>query len=750
MIAKRMCRFTVRLLATGCLAVLAGLFPPALGAQDRTGRLVGQVTAGSGEPLRNVEILIPTAGRRGWTDARGRFEFRSLPSGRHRLEASLVGYAPVSREVEIRAGGEVRVELVLTATALSLAGIQVTATPTARDPRTVSHATSQLSGKALERELGGTVAQTLRFQPGVAVRSNGPTAAMPVVRGLTGDRILILQDGLRAADLAGSADDHGVTIDPLVAQRVEVVRGPATLLYGNNAVGGVVNVISEDIPVSVPLAPEWAAALQTETAYPGAAGTLRVRAPLSSSWAVNVRAGVRRVGDVRIGDDPVLGDRLANTAASSRDAAAGVGYAGSRGRIGAAVKAYAFEYGLPHPPGAEPVSLLGRRGELQLRGEVEPGWTAIPSLRLGATAQDYAHDELQADGSVAQAFGLRTQTVDLLARQGGLGPFTEGAWGVVALFKQYAATGPAALTPPADTRAFGVFGYQELALGPGRPTLQLGGRYDHYGIASRPSAKFGPGVERVYRAFSGSVGVIVPLWGGLSASGTVARSFRAPTVEELFSGAPHAGTGAVEFGSPDLRAESGRSVEAGLRLQMARWSGQAAVYRNTIRDYVHLIAVGDTVIGGATLPVLVYGQEAAVLTGVEGALEFAARPDLAIGVMGDVVRGELRGGEPLSFMPAPRVGAMVRWDNGTVSVGGDVHHEFRQTRVGPADERPTDAHTIFRVTAGVRLNRGNTLHSLSIRGENLGNALHREATSRIKDFAPGPGRNIAVVYRVYH
>lgn len=732
------------------LALLAAISPAAVGAQERTGWLVGEVTDERGEPLRHVEIVIPTAGRRGWTDARGRFEFRGLSAGRHRVEGSIVGYAPVSRVVEIpEAGGEVRVALALTATPLSLSGIQVTATPSERNPRAVSHATSQLSGKALERETGGTVAQTLKFQPGVAVRSNGPAAAMPVVRGLTGDRILILQDGQRTADLAGSADDHGVTIDPLVAQRVEVVRGPATLLYGNNAVGGVVNVISEDVPTSVPLSTEWMLAGQSETAYPGGAGTMRLRAPLTSSWALSVRAGARRVGDMQIGDDPVLGDRLENTESSSWDAAAGVGYAGPRGQIGGALKAYGFEYGLPTPPDAEPVSLRGRRGELQLRSEFAPDWAAVPSVRLNATAQDYAHDELFADGTLAQAFGLRTQTVDLMARQGAVGPITEGAWGVVGLFKQYTATGPAALTPPADTRAFGVFGFQEVAFGGGRPLLQVGARYDHYGIASRTSAEFGPGVDRIFRAFSGSLGLIVPLPGGLSASGTVARSFRAPTVEELFSAAPHAGTGAVEFGSPELRAERGRSLEAGLRLQTGRWSGQLAVYRNGIRDYVHLVAVGDTVIGGATLPVLVYDQADAVLAGAEGGLEFAARPDLVIGVMGDVIRGELAGGEPLSFMPAPRVGAMMRWDDGTFMLGGDVHHEFQQTRTGPADDRPTDAHTIFRVTAGVRVTRGGTLHSLTIRGENLGNALHRESTSRIKDFAPGPGRNIAVVYRVY-
>jgi iron complex outermembrane receptor protein len=161
--------------------------------------------------------------------------------------------------------GAIPVDVRMVATPLTLGGIEVTASGTGRAPAAVVQATAQLSGRALERELSGTLAQTLKYQPGIAVRSNGPAAAMPVMRGLTGDRVLVLQDGQRASDLAGSASDHGVTIDPLAAQRVEVVRGPATLLYGNNALGGVVNVISGDVSGGMPLSPQLALAAQTET-----------------------------------------------------------------------------------------------------------------------------------------------------------------------------------------------------------------------------------------------------------------------------------------------------------------------------------------------------------------------------------------------------------------------------------------------------------------------------------------------------
>jgi iron complex outermembrane receptor protein len=728
------------------------LLAPTLPAQSATraveeSTVAGTVRDDAGRPVAGAQVVLARTGRAAAADADGRFALGRVPRGSYRLEASHPGHAPVAVKVAVPATGPVKV--VLPRTPLSLPGIQVTATPGAGDTRAATQATAQLAGRALEREMGGSVAQTLRSQPGVAVRSMGPGAAAPIVRGLTGDRVLVLQDGQRTADLAGSADDHGVTIDPLTAQRVEVVRGPATLLYGNNALGGVVNVISGDLPAAPPIRPEWALAAQTESAFPGGAASLRGTLPLGGGWAAMLRAGARGAGDVRIGGDPVLGRRLPNTASWSRNGAAGLGWVGGHVAAGGAVRAYDFRYGLPVPPGADPVDLRGRRLEAAGRAEASPPSPLFPMLRVEATAQDYTHDELDGAGTVQQTFSLRTGSANVLLRQGALGPFAEGAWGVSGLLKRYDATGPAALTPPADSRGLGAFAYQEAELSPGGLALQLGGRFDHYGIHSRAAPKFGPGRDRTFRALSGAAGIRVPLGGWGAAGASVARSFRAPTVEELFSGAPHAGTGSLELGSPELAAERGWSVEGVVNARSRRWSGQLAAYRNAVDGYVHLAARGDTLVEGARLPVFAYVQGRAVLRGVEGSAEWAAGERVVLGVMGDYLHAALADGTPLSFMPPPRLGVSLRREGETFSVGGDVHHELRQGRVGSADELPTPAHTLVRLHAGVRFSRGGVAHSVTLRGENLGDAVHREATSRVNDFAPGPGRNLSVVYRVF-
>lgn len=719
-------------------------------AQSTSATVTGTIRSEEGQPLRGAHVSVEGLGRAALTDEEGRFTVRGLSPGRHRIAVSLIGYAPVAREIEVQDGaGTIVFDAHLTRTALSLPGVQVTATPTSGDVRAATQATTQLSGRGLERELSSTIAETLRFQPGIAVRSMGPAASAPIIRGLTGDRVLVLQDGQRSADLAGSADDHAVTIDPLTARRIEVVRGPATLLYGNNALGGVVNVISGDIPLEWTGRREIEANLQMETAHPGGSGGVRFLHPVAEGWTLSARGGVRRTGDVRIPSDPVLGDRLANTETESANVSVGLGFSGENLLAGGTFRGYGFRYGLPVPPGNDRVELEGSRFEASVRGEVDLPTTWFRGARVDATVQSYEHDELDGDGVSQQEFALDTGTLNLLVRQARVGLATEGAWGASLLTKEYAATGPAALTPAATSRGIGIFGYQELALtGDHGPALQAGVRYDTYRIESLSSEKFGPGVRRNFNALSGSAGVRVPFGDAVSAGFHVARSFRAPTVEELFSNAPHAGTGSVELGDPGLRSERGVSVEGVLQIRSLRWNGQFAAYRNHVSNYVHLVARGDTIVDGVTLPVFVHGQTNATLAGLEGQIEWALGDEVVVGITGDYLHASQADGTPLSFMPPARLGGIARWDSGRFSIGGDAHWEFRQDRIGSADEEPTDAHLVLRLTAAARWIQGPATHSLTLRVDNLTDTLHREATSRVKDFAPGPGRNISLLYRV--
>lgn len=725
-------------------ALLAGA--TTIGAQEPRFDLRGRVVDEGGRPVVGARVVLEGSERSTSTDGEGRFVVRGVRGGEHRLHVAALGHAPVSLVVALPR--EVWVEVVLERSPLRLPGVQVTATPGGGDVRAVAQATTTLSGAELERTLTATLAQTLGSEPGIAVRYNGPAAAAPVIRGLSGDRILVLQDGQRVGDLAGSAVDHMVTSDPLAAMRIEVVRGPAALLYGNNALGGVVHVVTEDVPLEVPARVRGVAVGQAESAYAGVGASARVTLPLGERWALAVRGGGRETGDVRIGSDPVLGDRLANTGLRTLHGVVGVGYAGESVRTGGALRAHVFRYGIPTPPGGDAMEWDGARFEGFLRVEAELPATRFPTLRADASLQRYEHEERAVEGGEGSDFALETGTVAVRVDQAPFGRFGRGAWGVNGLWKAYTSRGASSLTPPATARALGLFGFQQLELAGSGAALQLGGRFDHYAIESETAEGFGPGRTREFVAVSGSIGVVAPLREWLTASLTLARAFRAPTVEELFSHSLHAGTGAVEFGNPELDAERSKGVDAVIRLHSGRVSGHLAAYRNRIVGYVFPATVGDTVIGGRELPMVTYRQADAVLRGLEGSFELVLARSLVLALGGDVLGAERDDGVPLPFLPPARVRAEARWDDGTWLLGAAVRHAAARTEISEEDETPTDAWTLLDLEAGFRVTRGDAHHSITIAVENATDALYRDATSRIKDFAPNPGRNVRVGYRV--
>jgi iron complex outermembrane receptor protein len=744
----------LRSFSRGALVALAAIFAAAATARaaEPAPPIVGTVRDTLGAPLPNARVVINELNRSTLSERDGAFTFRAVRPGTYHLDVTLLGYAPGHAVVTVPVDGpEVHVEVVMRSTVLSLEGINVTASPRSADPLNITQSTVELSGKALERNMGTSVAQTLSAQPGMSVRYGGPAASTPVIRGLSGERVLVVQNGQRTGDLSSTSPDHALSIDPLAASRIEVVRGPASLLYGNNALGGVVNVISTDIPTTIPGQAQGFLALQGESVNPGGAATGEVTLPLGPTLALSARGGGRRVNDVHTGG----GDRLDNTSYDNLYGTAGVGYVTERVQGGASLGAYLFDYGLAALPGSEEsgVTIDGRRIDASGRVDVALGDAGFTNLRADGSAQWYTHDEIEPNGEVGTRFNLDTQTGGLTAKTS-FGRF-EGAIGVSALFKQYAPEGEEALTPGADSRTAGIFVYQELPLGGGdaAPSLQLGGRYDVYRVSpdETADARFAGVRERDFSNVSGSLGLNVPLSSQLSASVSVARSFRAPTVEELFSNAFHHAAGTYDIGDPDLELEINRGAEAVLRAQSQAVNAQVAVFYSRIDNYITPEVVGDTSIvhegedEPETVPLNRFRQDDAQLRGLEGQVEAVVARNVVVGVMGDLVRGDFIDGGVLPFMPASRVGASARWDDGRYSLGLEARHAFEQDRAEPIEFR-TDAYTLVNASAGLSLRGAGRIHNIVLRVDNLLDELYREPTSRL--LVPSPGRNVSLVYRV--
>lgn len=724
-------------------------------AADAQGLVTGEVRDSAGAPVRGARVEAVAQARGADTDAAGRFAL-ALARGAHHLVVIANGFAPEWRQVDVGAADTVRLRVTLRPTALSLAAVVVTAGPERRDLASVAAPVSVLSARDLERSLGATLAATLGREPGVHVRSQGPAASMPIIRGLTGDRIVVLQDGQRTADLAASAPDHGVTIDPLAARRVEVVRGPAALLHGSNALGGVVNVLADDIPGSAPARRTWSLAASTESANDGAASLLELSQPLGERTALLVKAGGRSHADMRL---PAGGDRdrLDNTSLRNRTLAVGLGHGGTRVAAGATYRRYAFEYGLPwRDDPATAVRLRGGRHEISSRAQLELGGP-IEGIRLDATAQWYEHDEVTADGAVATALALRTQQANLLARTAPAGRWMNGAIGANLHLRQNGVEGVQALTPANHAHTAGFFAFQELALGatpasPRAPRLPLGVRIERTGIASLASARFGDAIARTFTAVSASAGLAVPVGTHGSVALNLARAVRTPSPEELFSRAGHAGTGAFEIGNPALGAEVTRGLDLVARLERPTTRAQFAVFHSDVRGWIGLypagrdttVQIGDVV---KTLPLMQVSQRPARLTGAEWLVEQQLTGRLVATLTGDVVRARDDAGSPLPFMPPVRTGGALRWDDGRLQVGTSVRRAFAQRRVVEG-ELAVPGFTQVDAFAGLRLLAGERVHSIMLRADNIGDVASRDATSRVKDFAPNMGRNVTLSYRV--
>jgi len=741
------------------LAVLAALFSvvavPALAQVP----VSGTVRDSSGAALANARVIIAALNRTTSTNDSGRFRFSGVPAGSYHIVSTRLGYAPGHADVQVpTSGSELQVSITMGAVrAVQLSSVQVTATPTGTDIRDVAQSTTEISAEALSRGLAPSVAQTLSREPGVAVRFSGPAAA-PVIRGLSGERVLVLQDGERAGDLSATSPDHAVSIDPLSAQRFEIVRGPASLLYGNNALGGVVNVISNDLPTTIPSHVDGYFNGQAESATPGGGGALGVTVPVSSTFAIVGRAQTRSSTDMRMGG----GDRLLNSYNQNVSGLGGVGFASGSTTGGLIGRAYRFNYGLPSADN-EGARIEGRRYEASGRAESAKPVGPFTSLRGSGTAQWYNHDEVEPSGEIGTAFNLRTQTVDLLGRT--KAARVAGAVGVSGLFRQYAATGEEALTPAANSNGGGVFVYQELPLvvrdDPDArvPQFQVGARYDLYSITSETGdPKFGPGRALRFNNLSGSVGFSVPIASAVTVAISGARAFRAPTVEELFSNAFHAANGTYDMGNPNLKVETNQGVDGIVRVYADKLTAQFSAYASRIDNFIAPDIVGDTTVdtddGPQTVPLNRFRQGDATLRGLEGRADLELFRQFVVAVGGDLVRGTFSDDTALPFMPPARLFGSTRYDDGRWAVEGELRHGFAQTRVplaASADDPSgvaTEAYDLVNLGASFTFSAGGRVNSVTLRADNVLDEKYRDATSRIKNFALNAGRSVSLGLRV--
>ena len=646
---------------------------------------------------------------------------------------------------------------------------------------------SVMSGTDLQRELRPQIGDTLAKLPGVSATSFSPGASRPVLRGFSGERIRVLTDGIGSIDVSNTSADHAVTIDPLTAERMEVLRGPAVLLFGGQAIGGAVNVIDRRIPRTVPeegyhidLIGGLASAADERSI--GGAGDLA----LGSGIVAHVDASVRKTDDLRSGGyilspafraEQLEGAEEELAEGHGEEAAEALALANLRGKIpnsgtrqktfgtglalirdnfniGASFSIFDSDYGVPMRPGAEhhhegeeeeeaahgtaPVSIGLTQKRFDLRGEYkfDGGFLEMARLRIGAA--NYEHTEFEGDeiGTVFNSNGAEGR-LELVQRDR---DGWRGASGAQYSRREFEAIGAEAFLPPNETSHFGVFTLQEFHLGD--LGLEASVRLDR--SHSRADTL---GLERDFTAFSGALGASYSLAQHVEAGINLSRTERAPSPEELFSNGPHIATQAFEIGNPDLGKEKSFGAEAFFRVDRRNFELSLTAFANWFDDFIYEDATGEE---EDDLPVFRYFQRDATYYGFEAELSaelFRAGGFRFVGdAVADYVRATVKNVGPVPRIPPMRLLGGLEAQSDRIDGRVEVEWVDGQDRIA-ASETATDGFTQVNASLAWRPWGKRRETAIILSANNIFDVEARRHASFTKDFVPMAGRDIRLSAR---
>jgi len=639
---------------------------------------------------------------------------------------------------------------------------------------------SVMDKEELTREARTSIGETLQGQPGVTASSFGPTASRPILRGLQGERVRILVDGIGSLDLSSSDPDHAVAINPLTAQRIEVLRGPSALLFGSSAIGGVVNVIDTRIPRSIPTEPVHVDALvQYGSAANERSANLSVDAPLGGHFVAHVDGAYSKFDDLEVGGfllskplreealaspDPgiralaSLKGKLPNTDGRIADVAGGLAYVDGDLNIGVSVSRHTFNYGVPIrfslDPGveAEQPTIDGRQTRADLRVDVPIGGVFKVFEFRGGIAK-YHHDEIGDTGEIGSSFSTHggEMRADLVqTERGGWG----GTSGVQYLDQHIRLSSAEKYLPDGDNRQMGLFTLQSLVRGKVR--FEAGARIEFAKLNADADTEIaGNGgivgtmpFTRSFTPVSGSLGATYEFVPGWRAGLSLSHSERAPSIDELYSQGPHGGSQSFLFGSPDLEKETSNSAELSVHHVVGPLHLQGSVYYSRFNNFIYLAPTGDV---RDDLPVYEYRQGKAEYLGFE--LGSDAKFGKALGidwggeVVADAVRATIRNFGPAPQIPPFRALGALTGSRGQVDGRLEVERVSGQDRTAP-NETSTPGFTLVNASFDWHPFSANPELTLSLQGNNLFDVEARRHSSFLKDYAPLSGRDIRLSARM--
>lgn len=724
------------LFSTVLLATIGGLSADA-------GVIHGRITDPQGNPIPEVRIEVVDLHRHATTDAQGRYRVSDLPTGVYQLSFAAIGFRPALRRVTVP-DGEVVVDLQLTPSVVELAALQVTASPVATDALSSPQPLSVLGAEELRLGIKANLGQVLEQQPGLRNLSTGQGIGKPVIRGLSSNRVLVAADGQRLENQQWG-DEHGPSVEVGDLERIEVIRGPASVLYGSDAIGGVINVVRRPLPdaigqrsfVQLRAASGFAsngAAPDGLIAVDGASGGLGLRGMLGGRTAGNTRTPT---------------GTLSNT---GYDAWGGTLAAGLRGGWGSATVEYdgRQERLELHEDPAEAPDFTGYQRVNDDRIKATVGLPTGGSARIEIIAgyQRNNRREFEAADDPAVALGLLSQSWSADGHLHHTLGRLAGIVGLTGLWNSVAKSGEETLVPGSSYGNLGLYAFEQTEFG--RWQLSFGARYDARQLKVEDDADLGvTAQERDFGSLAGNVGLLYRASDPVAIVLNAGRGYRAPSTFELFSNGVHPGTARFERGNRDLTNETSFNTDLGVRVQTEHVRAEVGGFVNRVANYIYPNPTSefDPESGFRIYDV---AQGDATLLGFELAMELHPTEQVHLRAGADYVRGQnTTTDEPLALMPPFRLSYGVRYEAAGSATFASPHLDLsgetnvKQGRPDPEEVAPP-GYTLFHLGVGAGVNVGRTVMQVDLSVRNLFDTAYTGFLSRYKEYALDAGRNLSL------
>jgi len=723
------------------LLISLHLFYLSLIGQDSTYVLNGLLlNAENSEVVPNAVIQLIGTNNYATSRKDGTFEIGPVTTKKFRLKVTHLSFQESLVDLDTSKLVQKRIVIYLFPRTITLNPIIVADNVIILDAN--SEYNQELKGKILHQKLGQTVGHTLKNEIGIAVRSMGPAPSRPVYRGLGQDRILIAEDGIKTNDLSATSPDHAVTVEPFTAERIEILRGPKVLMKASSTIGGLVNIVREEIPKQLHNSAHYTLGGYFESANLGRLLTFKTEIPLK---IVQSRFEISK----RVADDitTTIG-KLKNSSSQNLSISSGLSYIKNGGYLGSALKVFELNYGIPGGfVGAHPFGVNIQLFKRQLNLETSWKLNNEKNVKANYSLTYYRHKELEYSGRIGSEYRIVTNSICASYALPEFSIFHHGLFGLDINHRDYS-VGGYVFTPKSQSLNISAFAFQGLTRN--KFDLDFAARLS-YDVIKPLREKFSKRIgwirKKEFWSFSFSAAAIYQFSEILYIGGNLSRSSRSPTIEELFSEGPHLAAYSFEVGNPDLNLEQGWGSELFIHHKFDKFNFTINAFYNDLNSYIVPRNTG-TINYQTFLPVYATSNEDVRLYGVESSIFLNLYKTLKLNLTFSHTIGEIKlNNKPLPQIPPAKGIVELNYINENLTTGFSIEWAMSQKRVDEFEE-PTAGYGIVNYHFQYQFYIKKLINNFSINLDNILNKEYRNHLSRIKSIFPEAGRNLRIIYKV--